>query len=286
MKRISTMMMMGAAAAAVAMLPAPAMAKKIRVYTQKVAAKQICGTEFARYSCSTTIPHMKLQRADIALERLGNAPNHHQVLGKFYTNLTGTAVSLSPCGPGDANPFGDSDTADKTPATTFTFEKRSKAEISAGLQADVKNALIAANVPEESLRNLEAEFKTSYRRASGAKHDISGKYYRMQLKQEVIDGIKNAETANQKARACGDMLRADGRRNLIYSIAVIELDKASYASNVATDAAASFVAKVKKKAPGADIAGLEASVKTAVTQDMTVQLGKEHRVISWDYLRI
>jgi hypothetical protein len=229
---------------------------------------------------------MNLSVADIALERVNNVPNHYQVLGNYYTDRSGSADSLIPCGPDDKNPFGPAETADKTQPTSFTFRKRSKTEVTAALQADVKNALIAANVPAEALENLQAEFAATYSRVAGADRNISGRYYRLRLKTEVINGIKNIGTANTKAKACGDKLRATPASAFIYSIAVIELNKASYASNVATDAVASFAAKIRQKAPNADIASVEANVKSAVTKEVTANLGEEDRVISWDYLQL
>lgn len=260
-------------------------AKSIRVYTQKVDAKKLCGTEFGRYACSTTKRHMNLRYADIALERIGANPNHFQVLGKIYTGLSGNSVSLSICGNGDTNPFGAADTAAATVPSTFTYKKRSDKKVSAELAADVKNALTAAGVPADKLENLEASFKTTYEQTAGRDNVMQGSYYRLQMKDSVLQALKNPDTNNAKAKACGNRIRGNPTASFIYSIAVIKLDKATYSSNVATDTAISFAAKVKQKAPNADIAALKASVTNAVRTSLQVQLGTEYRVISWDFLK-
>jgi len=272
------------AASVLISLASPSAAKSIRIYTQKVDAKYICGSEYGKNACSVTKKHMNLRQSDIPLERQDDAPNHFQVLGKSYSDLTGTAVSLSVCGAGDLNPFDAGDVSQQTEPAKFEYKKRSDAALSATLTADVKNALVASGVPAAEIDGLEAKFKASYKRSAGREHNIGGSYYRFQLKDAVIQALKNPNTSNEEARACSVTLREDPRRSLIYSIAVVKLDSATYASEVAQNAAADFAAKVKQKVPNADIAGLQVSISNAVKISLTVELGTEYRVISWDYL--
>lgn len=259
-------------------------AKSIRIYTQKVDADIICGSAFGKYACSTTPAHMYLQKADIALTQTDGIPDYLQVLGMTYSDLTGVALSQKVCGSGSSNVFTASDLSQPTPANGFTYLRKSETSVSASLAADVKEALVAAGVPPTQLSNLEASFKSSYKNAAGNQHALQGSYYRVALSPATLLALKDKATALPNISQCQNFLNANDGSALIYSIAVIKLDKASFSSNLATEIAADFVAKVKAKAPKSDLVGLTAAVKNSVDKTITVALGTDYRVISWDYL--
>lgn len=229
---------------------------------------------------------MRLQKADIALEVNAGEPDHLGVLGMVYTDLAANNLSLRPCGAGDSNFFELKETSDSTSLTSFNYKKRSDTKINASLEADVKNVLVAAGVTGPVLDQLQADFKALYKQAAGRDHAMKGIYYRLGLKRELVRAIQNPATSNVKARTCAATLKANPDAGLIHSVAVIKLDSASYASNVATDAAAAFGAKVRARSPNVNIGSIEAGISTAVRTSLTTALGTEYRVISWDYLDI
>jgi hypothetical protein len=239
--------------------PSIASAKSVRVYTQKIDAKQICGTTFAKYRCSTTLQHMNLSQTDIALQLLApGSPNYSQVLGRSYTGVTGTAVSLSPCGG-----INDADYAIPSAATTFDYKKKASNEFGASTSIDVKSALTAAGVPSTELDNLQAQFEATYGRKAKAEYTLKGRYFRRELKTSVLDQIRGVAPATSKLQQCGDALRKSWDVKLIYSIA-----------------------KVKAKHSGADIAGLTLSVKSRIETSLSTAMDQEWRVISWDFIRL
>jgi len=257
-------------------------AQSVRIYTQKISAKKICGTTFAKYRCSTTRSHMALTQADIALQlQAPLTPNYAQVLGRTYTGLSGVAVSLSPCGAITQNEF-----ALPSAALTFDYKKKASSELGAGASIDVKSALTAAGVPATELDALQAQFEATYGRKAKAEYTLKGRYFRRELKTEVLDQIKGSASATAALKQCGDALRASGEKKLIYSVAVVQLDKATFVSNIATDIAASFAAKVKDKHSNADMAGLSLSIKSRIETSLSTEMEPEWRVISWDYVRL
>ncbi|OWK32275.1 hypothetical protein [Sphingomonas mucosissima] len=261
-----------------------ALAQKVRVYTQKIDAAVLCGSEYAKYECSTTRKHMRLQKADIELEQSGGVPNHMSVLGMVYSDLSGTKLSQRSCVPGSANVFTTADLSEPTKPTPFLFTKKVDTKISAALEANVVEAMRLANVPEPALKRLAAQFKATYASTASRGNLIKGEFYRLALKDDVVRAIQDSATTNPAAKSCAAVLRADDNAGLIYSIAVIKLDSATYTSDVASTVAAEFTAKVAGRAPGADIAGLTTSITNEVTTGLKAAVGTAYRVISWDYL--
>jgi hypothetical protein len=277
-RRVLTLVTFGGALC----IPAISSSQAVRIYTQKISAKQICGTAFAKYRCSTTLSHMALTEADIALQfKEAGVPDYAQILGRAYEGLSGIAVSTFPCGS-----ISDSDFALPSASTIFDYKKKATSEFGAGASIDVKSALTAAGVPAGDLDNLQAQFEATYGRKAKAEYTLKGKYFRRELKFTSLDQIRDVADASSALKTCGDALRAHYGNKLIYSIAVVQLDKATFVSDVATDIAASFAAKVKAHAKDADIAGLTLSVKSRIEASLKTEMEPEWRVISWDYLRL
>lgn len=259
-----------------------ASAQSVRIYTQKVSAKKICGTYYAKFRCSTTEAHMKLNVADIALQIDGkNSPRHAQVLGQIYTGLSGVPAFFDPCGTLSHADFGN-----RSAATNFNYRKRASSELGASTSIDVKSALVAAGVPSNQLDVLQAEFEATYGKKAKAEYNLTGRYYRLGIDSLKLQQIRGVSPASAGLKACGDTLRANYEKKLIYSIAVVELNKATFVSDVASDIALSFAAKVKQKHQNADIAGLSLSVKSRIEVSLSISMEPEWRVISWDYLRL
>jgi hypothetical protein len=273
---------MSAALGGLLCLPVPLSAQSVRIYTQKIPAEQICGTMFAKYRCSTTWASMALTQSDIPLQlKSVGVPNYAQVLGRMYEGRVATAVSTAPCGT-----VSEEDFAPPSAATSFDYKKKASSEFGAGTNIDVKSALAAAGVPAGDLDNLQAQFEATYGRKAKAEYSLKGKYFRRELHFTKLDQIKAQASASTGLQACGDALRASDSRNLIYSIAVVQLDKATFVSDVANDIAASFAAKVKTKNQSADVAALTLSVKSRIEASLSTEMEPEWRVISWDYLHL
>jgi hypothetical protein len=259
--------------------------KKVRIFTQNVKASSICGTKYAKYLCSTTERSMSLKESDIAVELVNGQPNYRQILGMTYDDLRGNAVTLLPCGVGDENTFRESDFAQITNPTPFSFEKKATSELGASAAIDVKNLLVGAGVPAAKVEKLQAKFNSTYSRKARSEYSMTGVYQRLALKSSVTGAIQNPATTNAVAKACATALAQNREKAIIYSIAIVKLDSAKYVSNVLSDLALGFAAEVKAEAPNVDIASLALNIKNQVTTSLTVTPGTEWRVISWDYLK-
>lgn len=137
---------------------------------------------------------------------------------------------------------------------------------------------------------LESTFKTTYDKVADREFNMKGRYYRVALRDDITNRIKALGSNDPASKSCGDFLRAQLASGTtyypIYSISVIELDSASYIGDIVSKVTADFAAKVQAVVPAANIGILKAGLSNEIKTKLNVEIGRERRVIAWDYMSL
>ena len=143
--------------------------------------------------------------------------------------------------------------------------------------------MAAVGVPEAARRALALDLRRTVKKIGNSDRNIKGRFWRVQLDQNVTDQIKGSLPAKKSLQQCGTKLE-QGQGALIWSIALAAVDEATFDSNMTTTMKQNFLAKVSAVAPEANIAKLSVDIDKTAKEVVNVKVAPEIRVVAWDWL--
>jgi hypothetical protein len=165
---------------------------------------------------------------------------------------------------------------------SFSHTYSAASEIGAGINADIREALEEANVSADVVERLEADITSAANRIGSTNITVSAQFRHYRLNAAAIRRLR-ANGPDEAAVNCRRYLEDNPDQRMFSGLTGFYFSDAQYNQEVSTDVVAELAAKIKAEDDGADIVGLESTLRRVVATTLDAQSDPYFRVVGFSF---